>query len=299
MSRETESRQTRLANLLLDAFAALPLPLNHALGNLIGRIAALIPSRMRHVTRRNLALCFPAMSAQERRKLERQSLIETGKTLTEIGPLWRWPRDRLLEIVRETPGLDAVERARADGHGVILLGPHIGAWELVGLYASIRWPMTSLYKPPKQAAMEGPMREARERLGATLVPTDASGVKALLQALKRGEVIGILPDQEPTEGQGVFAPFLGQPAYTMILASRLIGRGSARAFLTFAERLPRGTGFRLHFIPAEEGFYSADIETSATALNRGVEACIRIAPAQYQWSYKRFRKRPEGMPRVY
>ncbi|MEW6693207.1 MAG: lysophospholipid acyltransferase family protein [Pseudomonadota bacterium] len=299
MSREAEARQTRLANLLLDAFAALPLPLNHALGSLIGRIAAYVPSRMRHVTRRNLALCFPAMSEQERRKLERQSLIETGKTLTEVGPLWRWPRERLLEIVRETPGLELVEQARAEGHGIILLGPHIGAWELVGLYASIRWPMTSLYKPPKQAAMETPMREARERLGATLVPTDASGVKALLQALKRGEVIGILPDQEPTEGQGVFAPFLGQPAYTMVLASRLSGRGQARAFFTFAERLPRGTGFRLHFIPAEDDLYSPDLAASTAALNRGVEACIRIAPAQYQWSYKRFRKRPEGMAEVY
>jgi len=299
MSREAKSRQLRLASLLLDIFAALPLRADHALGSLIGRIAALVPSRMRHVTRRNLALCFPTMSERERRRLERQSLIETGKTLTEVGPLWRWPRDCLLDIIRETPGLEAVERARAEGHGVILLGPHIGAWELVGLYASIRWPMTSLYKPPKQTAMDAPMREARERLGATLVPTNASGVKALLQALKRGEVIGILPDQEPTEGQGVFAPFLGQPAYTMILASRLIRRESAKAFLTFAERLPRGAGFRLHFIPAEEEFYSPDLETSTAALNRGVEACIRIAPAQYQWSYKRFRKRPEGMEGVY
>ena len=299
MSREAKSRLTRQAHLLLDAFAALPLRANQALGSLFGRIATLVPSRMRHVTRRNLALCFPAMSARERLRLERQSLIETGKTLTEVGPLWRWPRERLLGIVRETPGLELVEQAREEGHGIILLGPHIGAWELVGLYASIRWPMTSLYKPPKQAAMEVPMREARERLGATLVPTDASGVKALLQALKRGEVIGILPDQEPTEGQGVFAPFLDQPAYTMVLASRLAGRGTARAFFTFAERLPRGEGFRLHFIPAEEDFYSTDIGTSAAALNRGVEACIRIAPAQYQWSYKRFRRRPEGMGRVY
>lgn len=289
----------RLANLLLDAFAALPLRANHAIGSFIGWVAGRVENRSRHVTRRNLALCFPDMSEAERTRLERQSLIETGKTLTEAGPLWRWPRERLLEIPRETPGLDAVEQARADGHGIILLGPHIGAWELVGLQASIRWPMTSLYKPPKQKAMDAPMREARERLGATLVPTDASGVKALLQALKRGEVIGILPDQEPTEGQGVFAPFLGQPAYTMVLASRLIGRSNAKAFFTFAERLPRGQGFRLHFIPAEDDFYSADMETSAAALNRGVEACIRIAPAQYQWSYKRFRNRPEGLPKVY
>lgn len=299
MSPKSSARQARLALLLLDAFATLPLPLNHALGSLIGRIAAHVPSRMRHVTRRNLALCYPELSEAGRKKLERQILIETGKTLTEAGPLWRWPRERLLGLVRETPGLEAVEAARAQGLGVILLAPHLGAWELVGLYASLRWPMTSLYKPPKQAALDAPMRAARERLGATLVPTDASGVRALLQALKRGEVIGILPDQEPTEGQGVFAPFLGHPAYTMVLASRLIGRSQARAFFTFAERLPRGAGFRLHFIPAEDDFYSPDLATSTAALNRGVEACIRLAPAQYQWSYKRFRHRPEGMAEVY
>jgi KDO2-lipid IV(A) lauroyltransferase len=121
MTRKTESLQARLAGLLLDTFAALPLRADHTLGSLIGHIATLVPSRIRHVTRRNLALCFPAMSEQGRRELERQSLIETGKTLTEVGPLWRWPRERLLEIVCETPGLERVERARAEGHGIILL----------------------------------------------------------------------------------------------------------------------------------------------------------------------------------
>ncbi|MEW6444758.1 MAG: lysophospholipid acyltransferase family protein [Pseudomonadota bacterium] len=284
---------------LLNALAALPLRANHTLGAAIGWLASIVPSRMRHVTRCNLELCFPDMHTDERRRLEQQSLIETGKTLTEIGPFWRWPQGKLLETIRETPGLEAVEMARAEGYGVILLGPHIGAWELVGQFISSRWPMTTLYKPPKQAALDAPMREARQRQGATLVPTDASGVKALLQALKRGEVIGILPDQVPTDGQGVFATFLGQPAFTMVLASRLAGRGNAKSFFTFAERLPCGEGFRLHFIPAEADFYDANVDVSATALNRGVEACIRIAPAQYQWSYKRFRKRPEGMKGVY
>jgi KDO2-lipid IV(A) lauroyltransferase len=163
--------------------------------------------------------------------------------------------------------------------------------------------MTILYKPPKQAALDDPIREGRARFGAAVVPTDASGVRALLRGLKNAEAVGILPDQEPTEGEGVFAPFLGHPALTMTLPMRLIartrGERQARVFLTITERLPHGRGFRQHFMPAEEAIYSDDMQRAAAALNRGVEACIRIAPAQYQWSYKRFRQRPEGQAEVY
>ena len=288
---------------IIDLVALLPLPVAHALGALLGLVATAFPNRMRHVTRRNLELCYPQMSQRARRQLERQSLIETGKTLLEAPIIWRRPRERFLALVKESPGIDAVHQAHAEGRGIILLTPHIGAWELGGLFCSAHWPMTILYKPPKQAALEEPIRAARAHFDAKVVPTDASGVKALLSGLKHGEAVGILPDQEPTEGQGVFAPFLGQQAFTMLLPMRLAARSAgkleARAFFTMSERLPRGQGFRQHFMPAEQAFYSKDMSEAAAALNRGVEACIRIAPTQYQWSYKRFRRRPEGEAEVY
>ncbi len=288
---------------IIDLFALLPLPIAHALGAVIGLFAAVLPNRMRHVTRRNLELCYPQMSPRERRQLERQSLIETGKTLLEAPIIWRRSRERFLALVKESPGIEAVHQAHAEGRGIILLTPHIGAWELGGLFCSAHWPMTILYKPPKQAALEEPIRSARAHFDAKVVPTDASGVKALLSGLKHGEAVGILPDQEPTEGQGVFAPFLGQQAFTMLLPMRLAARSAgkleARAFFTMSERLPHGQGFRQHFMPAEDAFYSKDMNAAAAALNRGVEACIRIAPTQYQWSYKRFRKQAEGEAEVY
>lgn len=281
----------------------LPLSIAHALGAMIGLVATLCPNRMRAVTRRNLELCFPQLSPHERRRLERQSLIETGKTLCEAPIFWRKSRQTVLDLVRETPGIAAVHRAHAEERGIILLTPHFGAWELGGLYCSSQWPMTILYKPPKQAALDAPIREGRARFGAAVVPTDSSGVRALLRGLKNAEAVGILPDQEPTEGEGVFAPFLGHPALTMTLPMRLLartrGERQARVFLTITERLPHARGFRQHFMPAEDDIYSDDMQLATAALNRGVEACLHVAPQQYQWSYKRFRQRPEGLPEIY
>jgi len=288
---------------LFSLAGLLPLRAAHALGALIGLVAAVFPNRMREVTRRNLALCFPHMCLGERRQLERQSLIETGKTLCEAPLFWRKPRQTVLNLVRETPGIAAVHQAHAEGRGIVLLTPHFGAWELGGLYCSSQWPMTILYKPPKQLALDEPIREGRARFGAAVVPTDTSGVRALLRGLKNAEAVGILPDQEPTEGEGVFAPFLGHPALTMTLPMRLLartrGERQARMFLTITERLPHARGFRQHFMPAEDDMYSDDMQLATAALNRGVEACLRVAPEQYQWSYKRFRQRPEGEPEVY
>ncbi|HES77154.1 MAG TPA: lipid A biosynthesis acyltransferase [bacterium] len=281
----------------------LSLPATHALGTLIGLVAAAFPNRMRQVTRRNLELCFPQHSVAERKRLERQSLIETGKTLCEAPIFWRKPRQTVLDLVRESPGIAAVQQAHSEGRGIVLLTPHFGAWELGGLYCSSQWPMTILYKPPKQAALDDPIREGRARFGAAVVPTDASGVRALLRGLKNAEAVGILPDQEPTEGEGVFAPFLGHLALTMTLPMRLVartrGERQARVFLTITERLPRARGFRQHFMPVEDAIYSDDMQLATAALNRGVEACLRVAPEQYQWSYKRFRRRPEGSAEIY
>ncbi len=288
---------------LFSLAGLLSLPAAHAVGALIGWVATLVPNRMRQVTRRNLVLCFPQMSPRERQRLERQSLIETGKTLCEAPIFWRKPRESVLDLVRESPGIEGVHQAHAEGRGIVLLTPHFGAWELGGLFCSSQWPMTILYKPPKQAALDEPIREGRARFGAAVVPTDASGVRALLRGLKNAEAVGILPDQEPTEGEGVFAPFLGHPALTMTLPMRLIartrGERQARVFLTITERLPHARGFRQHFMPAEEAIYSDDMQLAAAALNRGVEACLHVAPEQYQWSYKRFRQRPEGEAEVY
>ena len=291
--------RARLVNGLLGLFARLPLPVNHAVGAALGWLHWVIPNRTRRVTLANIDYCFPHRPAAWRKRMARRSLIELGKTVSEIGPLWRWDGERVMDLVKGVTGEEAVREAMQAGRGVIMLGPHLGAWEMVGLYCSRHFPITSLYAPPRMEALDAPMREARERMGARLVPTDAGGVRALARALRNGEMAGILPDQTPRRGQGEFAPFFGHPAYTMVLASKLAAKSGAAVFFTFAERLPRGRGFHMHFIPAEPEIASRDLNESLAALNRGVEACIERAPEQYQWSYKRFRERPEGEESIY
>jgi KDO2-lipid IV(A) lauroyltransferase len=139
------------------------------------------------------------------------------------------------------------------------------------------------------------MRATRERFGARLVSADNTGIRALYKALERGEMVAILPDQVPSARSGsVFAPFFGIPASTMVLLSRLAVKTGAPVMFAYAERLPRGRGYHLHFLPAPPDVNHGDLESSAATVNAMVEKCVRAAPDQYQWVYKRFRVRPAG-----
>lgn len=291
--------RARLIKLLLHLFAVLPLPVAHAFGTALGWALVIFPNSLRRITAINLAICYPELDTRARTRLARRSLMETGKTIMEMGAMWCWPAPRLLGKMCAVSGLDVADAAQRRGRGVIFASPHLGCWEMAGLYVSSRYPMTTLYRPPRLAALENLSREARARLGARLVPTDASGVRALYQALGRGEAVGILPDQNPDPGSGVFAPFFGMPAYTMVLIARLARKTGAALILTYAERLPHGGGYHLHLREAPEGFAGATPEQAGAILNSLIEEGVRAHPEQYQWGYKRFRVRPEGERGVY
>ncbi len=281
---------------LMRLIALLPLPLAQAVGAAIGWLFSLFPNRHRRISTRNIELCFPEMHDGERRRLLRKSLIETGKTLFETPFMWFAPRRRILASIREVEGLELLREGLEKGKGVILAAPHLGSWELIGHYivaGEPGAPITCLYKPPRSPGVEAAMRQGRMHLGVGLAPTDASGVKSLLGLLKRGEVAGILPDQDPMAGNGLFAPFFGIATNTMTLLTRLANKSGATVLLSWAERLPGG-GYRLHFNPCPAEVNERDPLTAVTALNAAVEAAVRECPEQYQWSYKRFRTRPEG-----
>lgn len=285
---------------LLRVAALLPLPLAHAIGSALGWLLWRIPGNSpRTIAERNLSLCFPEWPAAERDALLRQNLRETGKLLLELGPLWFWTGERVLALVgRAVPGEEALATAVRQKRGAILLTPHLGAWEIAGLYYSSRHPLTILYRPSR-LGLDELSRQGRGRLGGKVVATDASGVRALLTALRDGEVLGILPDQDPGQEGGMFAPFFGIAANTMTLVSRLALKTGVPVFLTWAERLPRGQGFVLHLRALPEVTAAASLEKSTAALNRGVEAAIRSLPAQYLWAYKRFKTRRSDDAKLY
>ena len=270
-------------------FSRLSLANVQRVGSGLGRLVWSANGKTRRLVEDNLARCLPDMDAPTREALGRKAMIEAGKTLIETGPLWRWPRDRVEALVLDTPGFEAIETALGEGRGAILLGPHLGAWELGGLMTAVRTPTTIMYRPPREPALESLMVEARSRFGAAMAPANLRGVRQALAALRKNELVAILPDQEPASGEGVFAPFFGQPALTMTLVRALMRRTGAPAFMGYAERLPEGRGFRVHYRPTTEPLDAEDSVTAASALNREVEALARERPAQYQWTYRRFR----------
>jgi Kdo2-lipid IVA lauroyltransferase/acyltransferase len=286
----------RLTATVVRLAARLPLPVLHRLGRALGSLVVIWPNKQRRNALINIRLALPRLSPEEQVELRDRTLREFGATYLEIAYLWQRPAEEVLGLVREVRGRELLDRS--SGKGIIVLSPHLGAWELAGLYLAAQGPTTIFYKP--QRLLDDLIRAARGRTGAILAPTTGRGVRLLVQGLERGEYAGILPDQEPKAETGaVFAPFFGVPAYTMLLVNRLARRTGARVVFLFAQRLETGDGFRMHCIQAPEGVTSEEDVTAATALNQGVEQCVAICPEQYVWPYKRFRKRPEGPPSPY
>lgn len=285
-----------LIKILLHFVALFPLPITHAFATFLGKIIGK-RSRLVQVTRTNIRLCFPHASKIEQEQLIQQSLIETCKTFSELGALWLWPPAQVLSLVQKVSGEKELQHALQQGKGVLLLTPHLGAWEMAGLYVSSHYPLTALYRPPKLQGLHPLIHQARERTGGRFMPTDQTGVRAVYQALRQGHIAGILPDQVPPLGAGIFVPFFGIPAYTMVLVSRLAYKTKAPVVLTYAERLAQG--FHIHFVPLSDEIACGNLDLAVTALNRAIEQGIGQCISQYQWSYKRFKYRPEGAQAVY
>lgn len=299
---QTQNQQAWLGSLLkaiIKLFSWMPLPLNHAFGSALGLLFCLIPNSNRHIALINIQQVYPELSPKQQKAMLRANLKQTAKAFLELGPAWYWSSEKLFDKIVEIKGQELVEQAIAKEKGVVFLGPHIGSWELIATYLSVLYPSTILYRPPNVPSIENFMVEARGRFGANMVATDGRGVRSLMKALKNKEVTAILPDQDPGESGGVYAPFFGRPARTMTLVSKLLQKTDSECLFAVMQRLPKGKGYILHFLPAVEGIASEDAEVATTALNKGVEQCIAIAPEQYLWCYKRYRKPPEGIANIY
>ena len=287
-----------LIKLFLNLCALLPLSWARAMGRGIVHLYWPFGGRSRKVTERNIELAFPHLGAKEQATLAKRSLCATGELVAETGRIWLQPWPETQKLIQTVEGSQLITDAQAEGRGVIVLAPHIGNWEVVGLHLGTLGSTVSLYEPPKLAAL-GPMIEkGRQASGATLVPTDSRGLVKLLKSVKGGDISGILPDQAPGDlNSGENAPFMGQPCFTPTLASNMIRRTGALAVFGLAKRI--NGGFSLHYFLAEDGIYDEDTAVSLAAMNRGVEACVAHCPEQYQWEYKRFRVRPKEGPGVY
>lgn len=267
--------------------ARLPLSWLHRAGVMIGWLVYWCSPTYAARLRENLCASGVCVGDAECEALLHSAVAEAGKAVTELATVWFGSDETVAQLVVECERWDIVESARRGGTGVIFLTPHLGCFEIASLYGAQRLPLTVLYRPPKQRWIEPLMVAGRSRWHATVAPANLKGVRMLYKALARGEAIGLLPDQAPGVGEGVWADFFGRPAYTMTLVRRLQQSSGAAVIMAFAERLSEGRGYRLHLEALPAG------NLDETALNRAVEAQVRRCPAQYLWSYNRY-KTPAG-----
>lgn len=216
------------------------------------------------------------------------AVAESGKMVAELPRLWlgaathcEWERDA------------CVDRAYAAGRGIVFLTPHLGCFEIAPQRVAERYsgrygPLTGLYRPPRQAWLAEVMTLSRQRPGLHMVPTNLSGVRQMIRALRAGQAVGLLPDQVPPEGMGQWAPFFGQPAYTMTLAARLVQQTGAAVILVWGERLSWGRGFRLHFSELTTAL-SPELDAAVAQVNQAMAQLIRECPQQYLWGYARYK----------
>ncbi len=286
------TRKDRIAETVLRTNARLPLSVLHTIGNIFGSLLVILPGKRVATCRANIETCFPELSRNSQRRLVRQSLRQISKGLMEVGRLWLQPVEKNLAMIKSVSGEEHITKCLEEGRGVILAAPHMGSWELAGSYVSSRYPLTTMYQKPPLKGLSKLIKDGREGSGGNYVPTDNSGIRAMLKALLKGEMVGLLPDQVPSQG-GVIAPFFDNPALTISLLSKLAAETDATVIFVFAERLPWARGFKIQFLPPDELISSTALEESATRINAQVEKCIRMAPDQYLWIYKRFQKNGE------
>ena len=263
-----------------------PLGLLHVLGAALGWLTWAASPTYRRRIRANAALAGYSFARV------RASVAHAGRMAAEMPRLWfgapvpvRWQ------------GREHMDAAYAARKGIVFMTPHMGCFEITAqaagaLYLAEHGPITVLYRPSRQAALAAVVETARRREGLETAPTTLSGVRQMIKALRRGQAVGLLPDQVPPDGLGVWSPFFGQPAYTMTLAARLIQQTGATPLIAWGERLPRAQGFCIHVLPFPEPL-SADLEAAVAQINRAMEGLIRQCPQQYLWGYGRY-KQPRG-----
>ena len=273
----------------------------HRLGALFGKILYILPNSIKTTSSINLNACFPNKSKEEHKEILKNTLIETGKSFFESPVLWFADISRIRYRIINIEGEDILEQSFKEGRGAIIIIPHLGAWEMLSLAISHKYPTTTLYKPLRLKGLEQKIVQARSRLGNNLVPTTTTGVKAVFSAIRKGEIVAILADQNPGIDNGIFSPFFGIPALTTTLPSKLAQKTHAPVFTLVAKRCENG--FKIIWHKCEEStensIYNPDLQKSVNALNKMMEDCIEPNLTQYQWSYKRFKNTPNNEKSIY
>jgi len=283
----------------LRLFALLPWRAVQGSGRFIGWLMWKLPNRSREVARTNLSKCFPELDAAERERLLGQSLQQIGMAFTESACAWIWPADKTLRLVREVEGLEVLEQALASGKGVVGITSHLGNWEVLNHFYCAQCKPIIFYRPPKLKAVDDLLQRQRVQLGNKVAPSTREGIISVIKEVRKGGAVGIPADPEPSEGAGVFVPFLGTQALTSKFVPGMLTGGKAVGVFLHALRLDDGSGYKVILEAAPPAMYDEDVEVAVAAMSGVIERYVRTWPSQYMWTMKRFKKRPAGEKRWY
>lgn len=283
----------------LRLFALLPWRAVQGSGRFIGWLMWKLPNRSREVARINLSRCFPELEAAERERLLGQSLQQIGMAFTESACAWIWPADKTLRLVKEVQGLEVLEQALASGKGVVGITSHLGNWEVLNHFYCAQCKPIIFYRPPKLKAVDDLLQRQRVQLGNKVAPSTREGIISVIKEVRKGGAVGIPADPEPSEGAGVFVPFLGTQALTSKFVPGMLTGGKAVGVFLHALRLDDGSGYKVILEAAPPAMYDEDVEVAVAAMSGVIERYVRNWPSQYMWTMKRFKKRPAGEKRWY
>jgi len=278
-----------LAVTLFRVFSYLPLSWLQTLGSGVGWLVWWLSPDYRRRLRSNLGQAV----TKSDKPLIRKVISQIGRQMFELPFIWMRPQPEVLSRIVRVEGRDLIERARAEGRSVLMLTPHLGCFEICAQYCSSVAPITVLYRPPRKKLLQPLMKMGRARGDVRVASADIAGVRRLVKALRQREMVGMLPDQAPGQGEGIWAPFFGRPAWTMTLAARLSEVKGVKVLLIWAERLSAGNGYVIRISEPAQAI-EGSLENRCAAINHEMERLILSCPSQYLWGYNRY-KRPRGV----
>ena len=274
-----------MIRLFLAFCSFLPLKANHSFGAFLGHLLFIFNSDVKNASRQNLKICFPNLDKDNQKALLKKSLIETGKNLTESGLIWNQSFKENVNLIRKINGEKYLEGSKK----TILLVPHIGCWEITGRVVAEKRKATFMYRPLRSVKQDEYLFARRNQGNLTMASADRSGILKIQRALSNGELVGILPDQDPGDEGGIMAPFFNKEVNTMTLLARLTQKHNAQVLMFWAKRLDKGRGYDLNFEPVNLSKDGDDLESCVKVMNRSIESLVKKIPEQYMWGYKRFK----------
>ena len=268
------------------------------LGRALGAVMYRVAGERRRIAARNLELCFPELSADERRHLLKENFASTGIAFFEMAMSWWWPKARLARLAH-IEGIEHLQAAQRDGQGAILMAVHFTTLEIGAALLGQVHTIDGMYREHGNPLFDFIQRSGRERHNLDSLAVEREDVRGMLKLLRAGRAIWYAPDQDYGAKQSLFVPLFGIPAATVTATTKFARLGKARVIPFTQRRLDDGSGYRLVVHPPLEGFPGESEEADCLRINQWVEGVLRECPEQYLWAHRRFKSRPEGAPRLY